>query len=69
MNNCIQEDRIKDIEKENNKFKLQYNSSIILLKDLKISIEKIERNQKTAFKVILTSLISLVITLIKILFS
>lgn len=62
---CIQEEKIKDLEKENNKLKLQYNTSIILLSQLKSTIENIDKNQKMVLKIILTGLISLVITLIK----
>jgi hypothetical protein len=66
---CIKEEDIKNLEKESNKLKLQYNTSILLLSQLKSTIDKIEKNQRTVLKVILSGLISLIIALIKLLFT
>lgn len=64
---CMKEERFDELDKQINKLKLQYNTSLILLNSINKTVDKIDKNQKIALKVILTSLTSLVFILLKLL--
>jgi hypothetical protein len=57
MKPCLKEDEI-------NKLKIQNNTTIVLLTQLKQLVEKIEKTQQSYFKILLSGFISLIITLL-----